>query len=454
MTSTRPTWPRLLALAGLALGAGQTRAGSPSGLGMPAVGGGLSGPAQDGARGLVINPAAAHPEQAEILLDAFLIRYRYGYQLAGEEPVEDASQDLMPFMAAALPLGPVGIGLTAMMPHARSGSSPADAPQRFHTVIGRVLLFEADLSLAWQVLPSLSLGAGFLAGHTSYTSVVAVDTGAMLNGMLGEELVPVGDPLFEGSRSVERATGGAYGFSLGLRWQASSGLVLAGGYRSPMRTTVRGPVELIPSNDLEMALQGELVGSFAFPPEAFLAAAVPAGPVELEAELGWIGWSSLASSQQQVNDMRIVSDDAVLAALLDAYGLSDPTLLGSVEQEGVYGMHDIWRGGGGVRLALGERWGLQAGAWYAQAAVADAYMAPGNFDYDTLDLRAVGSCRLSPSVTLALSADWIHYATRHITDSIYDWDNDPAQAPALPSAAGSYWFRMGRLGLSAEFRLP
>jgi long-subunit fatty acid transport protein len=401
----------------------------------------------------VLNPAAAHPEQAQVLIDAGYIRYHYGYQLEGGDPVPGASHDLLPYLAAAVPIGPVGLGICGGLPYARSGSSEAVGPQRFHTIVGRLIMMELDLSLAWQVAPWLTLGGALRGGQTRYRSIVAIDSGAMVNSLLGEDIAPLGDPLLEGTRTVESATGWAWGFTAGARLALDSGLAFAAGYRSPTRTTIRGPVEIVPSNDLNMALEGQLTGSFAFPPEVFLAAAIPLGPAELDLEGGWIGWSSMATVHQQADDVTIVSDDLVLSGLLTSYGLDDPALLGSLSTEGVYGLGDMFTAGVAARFPVAPRWRLLTGLNLAQPAMATEYLAPGNFDYATVDGRVVASWQPYDRATMALAGDWIHYRNRTVTDSVYAWDNTPEEGPALPPAEGEYWFRMFRVGLTVMLEL-
>ncbi len=401
----------------------------------------------------MLNPAAAHPERPEALIDAGFLRYHHGYTLEGGEPVQDDSQDLLPYVAAAVPIGPVGLGLCGGLPYARSGSSDPEGPQRFHTIVGRLILMELDLSAAWQATPWLTIGGGLRGGQARYRSVVAIDAGAMVNEMLGEPLAPVGDPLLEGTRSVDKAVGWAVGWSAGARLAWDNGLAFSGGYRSPTHTTIRGTVEIVPSNDLNMALEGDMVGSFAFPPEVFLAAAVPIGPAEIDLEGGWIGWGSMATVHQQADDVTIVSDDPILTALLASYGLDDPALLGTLATEGVYGLGDMFSLGLAARFPVAERWRLLTGLYGAQAAMDSQYLAPGNFDYATLDGRLVVGWQPYETTSLALAGDWIHYRSRTITDSVYSWDNTPEQGPALPSGDGSYWFRMFRVGLTVKLVL-
>ncbi len=364
-----------------------------------------------------------------------------------------ASQDLLPYIAAAVPLGPVGLGLNGGLPYARSGSSEAVGPQRFHTIVGRLMMMELDLSLAWQATPWLTLGLAARGGQTRYRSLVAVDSGAMINEILGERVAPLGDPLLEGVRSVPEAWGWAWGWTAGARLAWDSGLAFAGGYRSPTRTTIHGQLELVPSNDLNMALEGELTGTFAFPPEVFVAAAIPMGPAELDIEGGWIGWSSMETVHQQADDVTIVSDDPVTAALLASYGLDDPALLGSIESEGAYGLGDMLHAAVAARFPVAPRWSMLTGVYGAQPAMATEYLAPGNFDYATIDGRVVACWRPYERATMALAGDWIHYFPRHVDDSVYAWDNGPGEGPALPNAEGAYWFRMFRVGLTVMLEI-
>ncbi|MFH1467419.1 MAG: hypothetical protein ABIO70_23750 [Pseudomonadota bacterium] len=426
---------------------------SPSGLGLPGYGSAWSGAAQDGPLGLALDPSAAHPDKGAFLADAGLIRYRYGFQLDGEPPFPDHSQDFLPYFAAAAPLGRVGIGLSGGLPYARSGSSERIGPQRFHTIVGRILLLEADLSLAWAVSDALTLGAALRAGQTRYRSTVAIDSGAMINGILGEQIAPVGEPLLEGTRAVEDARGAAWGFALGARWRTPGGLTLAGGFRSPMRTRVHGRISIVPSDDLRMALEGDLTARFAFPPEAFLGAAIPVGPLEIDVDVGWIGWHTMAVVQQQVDGMVITSDDVIVEDLLASYGLDDPTLLGTLQTEGLYGLHDSWNAALFGRVGFAPGWRALAGAVWASPAISEGFVAPGNFDFTTVDARLGLAWAPTEHLELALTGDEILYKSRVVDDSVYAWDNGPEEGPALPCSNGRYWFHMARVGLAVMIGL-
>jgi hypothetical protein len=220
-----------------------------------------------------------------------------------------------------------------------------------------------------------------------------------------------------------------------------------------MWTQVRGDVLIVPSNDLAMALEGDLTARFAFPPEAFVAAAVPTGRLEVDLEAGWIGWHTMAVVEQRVDGLVITSDDATLEAMLASYGLTDPTLLGTLETEGLYGLRDSVSAGLAGRVDLAPGWRALIGAWWASPAIAEGWMAPGNFDFATVDARAGLAWTPAERFTLALAGDEIAYLGRTVDESVYAWDNGPGEGPALPPADGRYWFRMARVGLTVQVEL-
>ncbi len=437
-------------------------AGSTAGLGVPVMGGALSSPITPGAAGLALNPAAALSEDFQVLLDAGMVIYNYGFTLyepqggGGPDSTHDSATFPVPYIAVSAPLSSkVGVGLSAKVPHGRSGSGDPDAASRFHTVSGQMMLAELEAAASLQVFDSLKLGAGIRLGRVRYSSFKSMDTGATMYGLMGEDAEElIGDPFWEGTKEVTDGTGSPTSFSVGLMSDFPKGFRVAAGYRSAPRARISGTLTMVPSQDLEMAMTGELDGVFAFPPEAFLSVLAPVGSIRTGVDLGWIGWSESSQTRMLIDDPVLVSEDPAVSALMSLYGLDDPTLIGDLQSVGKSGMKDIFTGGAWVGGDLRDGLVGQVGVWLSPPAVMDEYAAPGNADYWVADIRGTLSYELLNWVTVAGTGDWLRSQEREITNSgLSPTNTDPNGPGALPSGNGSYYLNMYRLGMSFLFTI-
>ncbi|MEE2750330.1 MAG: hypothetical protein VX519_02800 [Myxococcota bacterium] len=420
----------------------------------------MSSPVEPGAAGLVLNPAAALSEGVELLLDAQRIGYTYEYTLyepldeSSPEAFEDSASFPAPYLAFSVPLSDrVGIGLSAKLPYARIGEGPPDGTARFHSISGKLLMGELESAIAVEVTPSLVIGAGFRSGLASYSSVNAIDTGILMYEILGEEAEDlIGDPFFEGTRSVRDGTSRPKSVSVGFLANFPRA-TLAGGWRSSSTARFEGEVEMVPSNDLNMSLKGELAGEFVFPSEWFIAVEAPIGPVQAGAELGLIRWGQSSETLIAIVNTSLTTDDPTLSGFMSGYGLDDPTLIGDIQSMGKFGLRDILAGGGWVKGSINEDWAGTLGVWVSPPSVGEAFVHPGNADYWMADLRAALAWNPLGPVKIGLSADWLASKERVIEQSGLDLKNtDPESAGALPSGNGSYDLDMSSVGLSLLFQ--
>jgi len=434
-------------------------AGSPSGLGLPFQGGAMSSPVEPGASGLALNPAAALSEGVELLLDAQRIGYSYDYTLyepldgSTPTPFKDSASFPAPYIALSVPFSDrVGLGLSAKLPYARIGEGPPDGTARFHSISGTILMGELETALAVQVVQHLVIGAGFRAGRAAYSSVNAIDTGILMYEILGDEAEDlIGDPFFEGTREVRDGQSTPKSVSIGFV-STLPVLTLAGGWRSSSKARFEGQVEMVPSNDLNMSLKGELDGDFVFPAEWFLAVEAPIGSVQAGAEMGLIRWGQSSETLIAIVNTSLATDDPTLSGLMSLYGLDDPTLIGDIQSMGKFGLRDILVGGAWINGPLRDDWEYTIGTWVSPPSVEEAFVHPGNADYWTADLRAALAWQATGFITVGLSADWLASKERIIEQSGLDLKNtDPDSAGALPSGNGSYDLDMSSLGLSVLF---
>jgi len=427
---------------------GAAAAATLSGYGAPELGGALGGIGSPFVFGLAQSPALARPGSAQAGLDVAALYSRYAYTLDQREEVVSEGTSAVPFLAGALPTGRFGLGAAVFAPWARGGSSDPEGPQRFHSIEGAFTGIESDLCAAWSPHDAFTVGAAARVVHVSLDSTRAVDTGAMLNGMLGDDAgVPVGDPFLEGTQSLVGLSGWAPAWALGVHLAPRGGTTIDAAFRSAVDTTVAGSVSLVPSNDLEVYLDGDVAVNFVFPAEALLAVRVPLGPHFVGAELGWIGWSSLAAVDSELSGLAVRSDDSALQSILSSYGMSQADYIdGLGTQSSQTGMQDIVTGGLWGEIALGERFLLRPGLWYSPAAVPDDYVHPGNADFASLDLRLAGAWRASEHWSLVGSVDYWLSSSRDIDGSVHSLAAPADSGRVLPPGNGRYALDVARLG--------
>lgn len=309
--------------------------------------------------------------------------------------------------------------------------------------------------LAYAVNDRLSLGLDGRLVQLWLGSSKAADTGALLGDMLGKDAdFPVGDPLWEGSQSFEADMVQAVSGGLGARWTWADGggVQIAG--RAPTMAQVPGNVALEPSQYLDVQLTSTVTTELNMPASVFLSGALPLGKATLDLELMWIGWSILAESEIQVDDIDVGSSDPTFQALLEGYGLDEATFLDNVSKAtAVTAMHDTWNPGASVWLPVGEAVLLRTGIWLAPAAVPSTHVHPGNLDFTTVDLRAAAAWTPQPWLTLGLGLDGFVVPDRQIDDSLYRLQDKDSAGVALPSANGTYELALARAGLTLLVRL-
>ncbi len=430
---------------------------TPGGLGTPEPIGGTGGVYAPGALGLAWTPAAARPDDIELALDIAKVPLGVRYELDSAEGYTNTSStnSAAPSMGLAIPVRDIGLGLAVYPLAVRGGEpQPADGPQRFFTIEGGFQIIEADFDLAWRFHEDWTLGAVLRTGFGSTGGLKAIDTGAIVLSAVGEVTgVSVGDPLLEGSQRTE-LSGRGLGYGFALRYAPASGFAADLSVRSALLMKMSGTLSMVPSKDLDLALEADVYTELSMPPMAAAALTVPAGPLRVVGELIWIDWGSFYAYTSELSNQRIASEDAVMQDLLDSYGLSESAYLSAVgDSRTETGMRAILNEGLILIGDIGEVWEARVGAWNLRSAVPDSYVHPGNIDYDQIDLRGAVAWSPRPWLSLGLSGDKYFPFARTITDSGYSL-SDPGQSGVLlPSADGTYELKLARYGLTALFRI-
>ena len=429
---------------------------TPAGFGVPELGGALAGVERDGAYGVFTNPAAAHPDRGQWLVDVgwMYSDLQYTLDLDDDFGLRSQGATLVPSIAGAEPIGPVGLGISFVPLYARGGGDggPEDGAQRFHTVRGGIQLLELSVSAAVAVHPAWTIGGAFRYGTAKMSSFRALDSGALIGGLAPDADVPIGYAFLEGTQELDDHSGFGLGGTAGLRFAPERGTGFSFSFRSAMTPKVHGGIELVPSSDLEISLTAEADTEIPFPPAAFLAVDIPVGRVNLVPELSWIGWSSYYSFETELSELELGSEDDAVVEILDAYDLTKAEFLeGSTSTVSLTGMHDVVNVGASVWVPVGDDWNTRFGLWYLPSAVPDGTAHPGNLDFDSIDARGAVAWTPLTWLTLGLGADWFWSPTRFVRTSLHSQTDPEPPGARLPSGNGTYRLTLARLGLSAVF---
>lgn len=426
---------------------------TPSGFGVPLLGGGLAGPTEAGALGVINNPAAAHADRGSWLLDVGWMYSDLYYELDLDDDfsLRARSGGLAPSLAGAEPLGPVGLGFAFVPLYARGGGEPApdDGAQRFHSVEGLIQLLDLQASAAMKVDRAWTLGVGLHYGLFSIDSRRRIDAGAIINSVAPSADAPLGDPFLEGEQTLSDLRGTTVGSAVGIRYHPERGPKGSLSWRSGKRGQATGPLTMVPSTSLEMELQAEVTTDMPLPPSVQAAMDFTVGRVRLVPELTWIGWSSMYEYGSDLDDLEIASHDEAMQSILESYELDEADFLeGAKEAQSLTGMRDVWSPGVSVFVPLTDGWSSRLGAWWAPAAFPDEAVHPGNMDFATLDLRAALAWEASEEVTVGFSGDWFHSPERRINDSEHSLSDPDEPGSLVPSGDGEYKLALARLGVT------
>lgn len=430
-----------------------------AGFGMPLVGGSFAGNAEVGPLGLPYNPAAAWVPRASGTLDLGSIYAGLYYKMDAWDEASDPGGTWsipIPYLGLTAPAGPVGIGVSVFVPYARVGGRDPEGPQRYSTIEGTFMVIEEDISVAWAASANFTLGASLRIGQFQQGSTRSLDTGAILHSMLGPDAgVPLQDPFLEGSQTLVGLNALMVGWALGARWHTDAGFGAQVAYRPRWVAHItNGLVEVHPSRDLNLTIEGDVEAWITFPTNVFLSGTIPVGPVTFVPEVAWLRWSESAENTSLVHDFRITSDDPFFDKLLESYGVSEAEFLEKGEpmvQDLAF--TDAVNFGLVTRIAVSDAIEARVGAVHQPGVVPDPVVHPGNLDFTATDLKL--GLRVSPNERIQLggSFDYLWTPDRRIDDSVMSLTNPQSSGRVFPSGNGDYEIDLMRIGVTAAYSL-
>ena len=429
-------------------------ASTTAGMGLSPIGGGLAGLTEPGVMGLATNPAAAKSDTIQAAVDMGVSLYSLAARLDGASEVSTTGSVPMPYLGFTMPIGDLGIGAYLMVPYGGGADYPEDGAQRFHAIKTESFLLEAGLSVAYQPTDWVTMGASFRVGRGSLNKRAAMNTAALINSKADlSEPMDTTDPLFEGQQALSLSgVGMGYGLGLSLTLPADFELHLA--YRSPMRVTLKGDAEIIPSQLLKIGIAAQAQGAIQYAREFELGLVIPAGKQRIALTGGYVDWSPLATLDVGLSELKLTSTDETTNGLIVQSGINASGLLDQeIEIHNDLGHGGTVHGGIAVAVPLGERWLLRPGIFYAPSTLPSEGFNASIVDFNALDLRLATAFSPKDWLTLGVSVDHFIIPDRNISDSSLSLDNAASTGRVLPSANGRYQMSATRLGLTFIARL-
>ena len=423
---------------------------------MPQYGGAYAGVGETGVHGIPFNPAAAATSGFEVSAEWTQFIASYSSQLTGESAEGGAASQGAPFVAMTLGVpgvDGVGVGLSFGAPYARAaGAVSSSSSQRFHGISGQLAVLEMGASVGVEPISGLQLGGGVAVQTLEAESRYALDSGAVLVELFGDDLADlIGDPLLEGVVDITNVQGRAVGAVFGAQWTALQPWTMAASYRTGSRIPVTGDVDLVPSNAFTLTLESELEGEIVMPAELQVLLARRWGPMRWAVEGHWIGWEDASVMAFEMVDPQLGSRDPALEGILEGYGLSDVSEIIQTQTDRSLGYQHT--AGGGLRLDIdGENTFWMARTVYSSRAIPDAWVHPANIDFESIDTRIGAGLRTAAGLDIGVSAGWLFTPQRTITTSAASYLADPDEGPVYPSGNGTYSLRLFSAGLNLVYR--
>ena len=182
---------------------------------------------------------------------------------------------------------PVSFGLGVYEPFGFSVKWPDDVPFRQESLKGSLTYITLNPVVSWQVLPSLSVGAG---PTFNYSQIQLV-----------QGLLPTPLPMFSADQSEFKGNAWSYGFNAGVLWQPLPQWSFGASYRSSSRMDYHGDFSLhdVPPQGQSLSASGAS-SKLEFPQIAIGGVSYrPTKHWNLEFDVDWADWTSVQNLSLQ-----------------------------------------------------------------------------------------------------------------------------------------------------------
>jgi long-chain fatty acid transport protein len=306
---------------------------------------------------------------------------------------------------------PLAFGLGLYAPYGLSSEWPEDTGFRTVGIEGNLKYGTVNPVVAWQILPTLSVGAG----PTFNYSELNLRQGVLLPIPNSDSFEFKGDDLF-------------VGFNLGLLWKAHPKLHFGAAYRSETSAGYQGSTKayglLPPDFSVPFGFQQDATGRLAFPQHVVGGISYrPTPRWNLEVNVDWTDW-------ERLNVLTI--GQAAAAPPLFPQNLEVPL---HWDSSFYYEL--------GVTRTLSEAWQVSAGYIYNENSVPDATYNPLVADLNR-HFISVGTAYLTRALDLSIAYQFGYGPARSVSGSL--------PSAAGQSADGKYRYLSHALSLSLAMR--
>jgi len=277
-------------------------------------------------------------------------------------------------------------GLSVTAPWGLRTDYPTNWAGRYYAEKSELLTINMTPSLAWRIVPELTVGAGLQIEYAKGTLTSAIDTGTLgaLNAIPGS--VPGGQDSFA------RLSGHnwTFGYTVGLQAKPLPGLSVGISYRSSLQHDLKGPLTFTLDSAGVGATIRALTGTFAnttgTAPLTMPDMITSGARYDLSddwtvmAELDWTHWS-------RVRQLVVSAANPAQPPDITNFQLKD-TVFGSL----------------GAEYRVSRIWALRAGAGYDESPASDATREPRIPDADRIWISAGARIRLGDRMDLDVTA--------------------------------------------------
>jgi long-chain fatty acid transport protein len=328
----------------------------------------------------------------------------------GAQTKERVTNVVAPNMSATHTLmdGQVGFGLSIQTPYGLETHWDGNSPLRYVATDSRLAVTFISPSVALQVTPQFSIGAGFDYADLSnaqldrHVNVDAVNAGYALNG--------VGTPSANSPDGIAslRGTGNSWGGHAGFVYTPFEKHAFGVTYHSEVTVPVDGSVKLSGLSGTAMNVFGGSDYSTDAHTQVVLPENVqlgysykPTSKWAVEADAAWYHWSddqNLTVNYNESNPLRL----AVL-------NTGNPTPLA---------LRDAWSFSVGANYKYSDRWQYRSGFWYEPYAQNASAFTPAYQDLSRYGLSAGTGYAISSHLTIDVAYTAVFFHNRGINNNV------------------------------------
>jgi len=301
-------------------------------------------------------------------------------------------------------------GICLFSPFGMSTDWAPTSSVRYVSTVSQFEMLDTNPSVAYEVSPAVSLGAG-----VDYVNLMNTISQSQTNQAGANDALTgtIGDASPDGTSKLS-GHGSGWGYNVGALYKPLEKHSFGASYRSQVRIPIRGSIELsnlsaTTQNNFNFATSNysaDATTSIILPASAILGYAYkPTDQWTLLADYEWTQWNTFQNQDIAINE----SDPGRLAFLT-----GDPTNnVSSVQRH----WHNVSAGGVGANFMANKAWQLRGGYAYFEKTAPNDTFSPDIPDA-SIHLLALGLSRSWDSVVLDFAFHGYFYVNRTVNNTV------------------------------------